>query len=416
VDAGAADNKRRWQRIDADHDYCYKPRRLLKTPAIDLSMANSNFDAKSEVWRTWYIAEMREFLVLLLHLIVTIVRLVKPGGFRSVVAESVLMRHQLLILNRGRKRAPNLRSTDRVIAGLCMLLVRRACLLRSAIVLKPSTLLYLHNVLIRRKYRLLFSPIRGRRPGPKGPAKELIDAVVEMKRRNPGWGCPRIAEQIALAFGVEIDKDMVRRILAKHYRPESNGEGPSWLTFLGHTKDSLWSCDLFRCESASLRTHWVLVVMDQFTRRIIGFGVHRGIVDGPALCRMFLRAIRGSAVPKYLSSDHDPLYRFHQWQANLRILEVTEIKTVPYAPLSHPFIERLIGTIRREFLDWTLFWTTADLQTKLTDFQHYYNAHRTHAGLEGRLPEPRADASPTDLGSYRWQKHCRGLYQTPIAA
>jgi hypothetical protein len=111
-------------------------------------------------------------------------------------------------------------------------------------------------VLTKRKYRLLFSPRCGRRPGPKGPAKELIDAVVEMKRRNSGWGCPRIAEQIALAFGVEIDKDVVRRILANHYRPVPNAGGPSWLTFLGHTKNSLWSCDLFRCESTSLRTHW----------------------------------------------------------------------------------------------------------------------------------------------------------------
>ena len=64
-----------------------------------------------------------------------------------------------------------------------------------------------------------------------------------------------------------------------------------------------------------LRTYWVLVVMDQFTRRIIGFGVHRGIVDGVALCRMFQRAIRGHSLPKYLSSDQDPLYRFHQWKA-----------------------------------------------------------------------------------------------------
>ena len=220
-----------------------------------------------------------------------------------------------------------------------------------------------------------------------------------------------------MAFGLEIDKDGVRRILSLHYRPEVNGRRSSWLTFLGHMKDSLWSCDLFRCESAILKTHWVLVVMDQFSRRIVGFGVHRGIVDGPALCRMFRRAIRGSALPKYLSSDHDPLYRFLQWQANLRVLEVTEIKTVPYVPLSHPFVERLIGTIRRELLDRTLFWTTADLEAKLIDFQHYYNAHQTHAGLEGGLPEPRADTSaPIDLGSYRWQGHCRGLYQTPIAA
>ena len=163
----------------------------------------------------------------------------------------------------------------------------------------------------------------------EGPAQELIDAVVEMKRRNPTWGCPRIAQQITLAFGVDIDKDVVRRILAKHYRPESGCGGPSWLTFLGQAKDSLWSADLFGGESLSLRTHWVLVVMDQFTRRIIGFGIHRGTVDGPSLCLMFQRGIQGPWLPKYLSTDNDPLYRFHPWQANLRVLEVVEIKTVP---------------------------------------------------------------------------------------
>jgi putative transposase len=239
-----------------------------------------------------------------------------------------------------------------------------------------------------------------------------------MKRRNPNWGCPRIAQQIALAFGVEIDKDVVRRILSAHYQPDPDSQGPSWLTFLGHMKDSLWSCDLFRCESATLRTYWVLLVMDQFTRRIMGFAVHSGIVDGVALCRMFRRAIRGQILPKYLSSDHDSLYRFHQWQANLRVLGVTEIKTVPYVPLSHPFVERLIGTVRREYLDRTLFWTTVDLERKLIDFQHYYNRHRTHAGLEGRLPEPSMDgpASPILFDSYTWRSHCRGLYQTAIAA
>ena len=84
--------------------------------------------------------------------------------------------------------------------------------------------------------------------------------------------------------------------------------------------------------------------MDQFTRRIVGFGIHRGIVDGAALCRMFQRVIRRNPMPKYLSTDNHPLYRFHQWQANLRVLELMEIKTVPGVPLSHPFVERLIGT------------------------------------------------------------------------
>jgi putative transposase len=222
-----------------------------------------------------------------------------------------------------------------------------------------------------------------------------------------------------VAFGIQIDKDVVRHILASHYRPKPGAGGPSWLTLIGHLKDSLWSLDLFRCESATLRTHWVLVVMDQYTRRIIGFGVQAGTVSGVTLCRMFHRAIRGhGSSPKYLSSDHGPLYKFNQWQANLRILEVTEIKTVPYVPLSHPFVERLIGTIRRECLDRTLFWTSADLENKPFDFRSYFNDHRTHTSREGRTPDEdtRRPRPVADLNCYRWQPHCRGLYQTPIAA
>jgi putative transposase len=361
---------------------------------------------------------VRDLGVLLLHLLATVARLAGPGGARSVVAESVLVKHQLLILNRARKRSPNLRLSDRMVAGVCALLMRPRRLIRSAIVLKPSTLLRLHRALTTRKYRRLFSTKVPTKPGPKGPSQEVVAAVVDMKRRNPSWGCPRVAQQIALAFSIPINKDVVRRILAVRYQPGPDSAGPSWLTLLGHAKDSLWSLDLFRCESAVLRTHWVLVVMDQWTRRIVGFGVHRGVVDGVELCRMFNQATRCQPPPTYLSSDHDPLYQFHQWKANLRILDVKEIKTVPYVPLSHPFVERLIGTIRRECLDRTLFWTAADLEMKLLDFQRYYNGHRAHAGLDGRTPDPITDRGWARAGvsSYRWQPHCRGLYQTPIAA
>jgi putative transposase len=123
------------------------------------------------------IRSMRDIFTLFLHAIVTVIRLRRPGGLRSVVAESVLMRHQVLILNRGRKRAPNLRASDRIIVGLCTLLMRPARVLRSAVALKPSTLLHFHKMLTKQKYRLLFSPKRAQRLGPKGPTKELIDAV-----------------------------------------------------------------------------------------------------------------------------------------------------------------------------------------------------------------------------------------------
>ena len=160
----------------------------------------------------------------------------------------------MLILNRSRRRAPNLYIWDRLIAGFCSLWIKPSRFRKVAIALKPSTLLSFHRALVQRKYRLLFSPKQRTKPGPKGPTADLIRAVVEMKRHNPSWGCPQIAAQINLAFGTAINKDVVRRILALHYQPERGADGPSWLSFLGHTKDSLWWLDLFRCESMMLRT------------------------------------------------------------------------------------------------------------------------------------------------------------------
>ena len=118
---------------------------------------------------------MRNLVILFVHLLTTVARLASPGGVRSVVAESVLVKHQLLILNRSRQRAPNLRLSDRIVAGCCALFMRPSRLIRSAIVLKPSTLLHLHHILTKRKYRLLFSPKGRRKPGPNGPSKELIE-------------------------------------------------------------------------------------------------------------------------------------------------------------------------------------------------------------------------------------------------
>src|SRR6516225_1575939 len=139
---------------------------------------------------------MRHLVVLFVHFIATLARLLGPGGVRSLVAQSLNLSHQLLIVNRSRQRSPNLCTSDRILAGLMALLVRPTRLLRSAVVLKPSTLLGLHKALSKQKYLMLFSPNRRRKPGPKGPSAELIHAVVEMKQRNPHWGCPRIAQQI----------------------------------------------------------------------------------------------------------------------------------------------------------------------------------------------------------------------------
>ena len=84
-----------------------------------------------------------------------------------------------------------------------------------------------------------------------------------------------------------------------------------------------------------------MVVMDVFTRRIIGFGVECADLCGVSLCHMFNQIVAGKSPPRHLSCDHDPLFRFHRWLANLRILEVEEIKSIPYVPVSHPFVQWL---------------------------------------------------------------------------
>jgi transposase InsO family protein len=363
---------------------------------------------------------MTNLLLTLLHLAIAVARLCGTGGVRAVIAENLLLKQQLIVLRRGRRRAPNLTQSDRLLCGFASLFLNEARIRRVAIAFRPSALLAFHRALVQRKYRLLFSARqRPKKPGPQGPDEALIRAIVELKSRNPRFGCPRIARIVAQTFGIDIDRNVVQRVLAKHYRPAPGGTGPSWLSFIGHTTDSLWSVDLFRCESVVLRSYWVLVVMDQFTRRLVGFGVHCGAVPGIDICRTFNTAIHGHGAPRRLSTDHDPVFEAHRWAANLRVLEIDEIKTVPHVPLSHPFVERVIGTTRREFLDHVLFWNGRDLERKLADFQTYYNAARCHASLDGRAPLTFAGKQAlarADQNQVRWVSHCRDLVRLPVAA
>jgi transposase InsO family protein len=160
--------------------------------------------------------------------------------------------------------------------------------------------------------------------------------VAQSASRNPRFGCPRIARIVSQTFGIAIDKNVVYRVLSKHDRPAPGGTGPSWLSFIGHTTDSLWSVDLFRGESIVRRSYWVLVVMDQFTRRLVGIGVHGGAVTVADVCQMFNAAIHGQGVPRHLSTDHDPLFEAHRWTANLRIGRSTKSRPCRMCPCHTP--------------------------------------------------------------------------------
>jgi len=168
---------------------------------------------------------MKNLLLLLAHLLSTVVRYLGPGGANAMIAENLLLKQQLLVISRARRPTPNLIALDWFLLGLWSLFIRPSRLFKVAVVIRPSTLLKFPKALKKRKYKLLFSPRRNGKPGPKGPSLELVQLIVEMKRRNPRFGCPRIAQQISRAFGIYIDKDVVMRVLAKHYRPGSDEGG-----------------------------------------------------------------------------------------------------------------------------------------------------------------------------------------------
>lgn len=357
-----------------------------------------------------------QLLYILFNLLFNVLRL---GGVSAIIAENIILKQQLLILSRHKKKAPNLSNSDRLIFGFFSRYINLKRLGRLAILIKPATLIKLHKIFVSKKYRSLFTKKAYKKPGRKGPTQEIIDLVLKYKTYNPKFGYLRIAMQIENQFGIKISSDAVRRILNKFYKPDlSTNKGPSWLSFLGHTKDSLWSIDFFRTESIHLQSHWIMVIMDQFTRRIIGFSVHKGDINGISLCRMFNNIISKQKLPQRISTDNDPLFKFARWKANLRILEIEHIKSIPYTPISHPFVERLIRTIREELLNNILIWNAGDLKKKLDDYQNYFNQLRAHSAINATTPENKSSGNSKllSLSNYKWQKHVRGLFQLPSAA
>lgn len=207
-----------------------------------------------------------------------------PNGKRHLVAEMLVLKAQLLLVKRKQTRSPNLSNWQRLFFAAVSAWIPARRLTRCAIVLKPATIIAWHRWLVGRKYSNLFgqSGRRGRPP----IAKAIRELIIEIKAHNPMFGCPQIAALVFNRIGTRVSDETVRRILAKH-RPGTKGDGPSWLTFIGAQADSLWSIDFFRAESIVLKSHWILVVMDQYSRKIIGFASVKGPVTGIDLCVMF---------------------------------------------------------------------------------------------------------------------------------
>ena len=132
------------------------------------------------------------------------------------------------------------------------------------------------------------------------------------------------------------------------------------------------------------------------------------------LCEVFPETL-----PKYLSTDNDPLFKSAAWSMLMYAFQLEELKSTPRKPWTHPFVERVIGSTRREYLNQTFFWTKLDLERKLSEYQKYFNEGRVHSGICGKFPaELAGEKKPAvaDLDNFGWESFCNGRFKTPVAA
>jgi hypothetical protein len=292
---------------------------------------------------------MKTLALLVIHVLTMAAQRVGPGGVKAIIAESVLLKHQQLIARRSVGKMLRLTTSDRFLCGFLVLFMHPGRIQKVAVVLKPATLTKFRRVLLSRNYHRLFSSLKNRKPGPKGPSDDLVRVIVELKQRNTQFGCPRIAQQINKAFGVNIDKDVVRRVLAKHYHPKPYDGGPSWLTFFRHTSDSLCSIALFQHKSIIQRIHSSLLAIGQCTRRIIDCGITGCHFDQTVVYSLLAAGIPVIEASKSLSSAHD--LPFSHYRCRRKLLGVGHTQTAPIFPRAPPFAKRRIRTRRRHHYD-----------------------------------------------------------------
>jgi len=239
-------------------------------------------------------------------------------------------------------------------------------------------------------------------PGRPAISKEVIDLIQDMWRSNPTWGSPRIVGELH-KIGIDVAKSTVEKYRPKSRKPSS----PTWKAFLtNHVKD-LVSCDFFTVPTATFKVLFVFIILAHDRRRI----VHVNITEHPTAkwtAQQMIDAFPWDTAPRYLLRDRDSIYGklFQQRVGNMGI---EEVKIAPRSPWQSPYVERLIGSIRRECLNDVIVLNEQHLRRVLQSYVDYYHTWRLHRSLEMDAPESRA-VQPPELGPVRKRPEVGGFH------
>ena len=309
--------------------------------------------------------------------------------FRSRAAlglENLALRHQIGVLQRSARKRPKLTSGDRLL-WICLSRLWRDW--RSALaIVKPETVVAWH----RAGFRLFWTwKVRRGQPGRPVISREVRDLIRKMCRENPGWGAPRIHGEL-LKLGIDIGESSVSKYMVRCRKPPSQ----TWRTFLENHAQQLVSIDFFTVPTIRFQVLYVFLVLAHDRRRILHFNV-TAHPTAEWTGQQLREAFPFDQLPRYLLRDRDAIFG-NDFREQVRDMGICEVLSAPRSPWQRAYVERVIGSIRRECLDHVIVFHENSLRRTLNSYFDYYHRSRTHLSLGKDSPEPRA-IQPPEMGS-----------------
>jgi transposase InsO family protein len=296
---------------------------------------------------------------------------------RRLEAENLFLRHQLNIALRRMPPRQRLRGSDRAL--LIWITRTWPSLLNLSRVVKPETILRWH----RSGFKAFWRWKSRHRPGRPKIDRELRDLIRQMSTDNPLWGAPRIHGEL-LMLGFELAESTVSKYMIKHRGPPSQ----TWRTFLRNHANAIAAIDLCVVPTLTFGCLFAFLVVSHGRRRLLWFAVTTH-PTAEWLAQQIVEAFPWDTAPSYLVRDNDAAYG-QAFTNRIRTMGIRDRPIAPRSPWQNPYVERLIGTLRRECLDHVLIFGERHLHRVLTLYSLYYNETRTHLGLAKDVPIPRA--------------------------
>jgi putative transposase len=301
---------------------------------------------------------------------------------RELALENLALRHQIGVLKRtlGTKRV-RLKPSDR--KSWVVLSRLWSGWQQVLAIVQPATVIRWH----REGFRRFWARKSRRRDGRPELDREVRELIRKMSTSNPTWGAPRIRNELA-KIGINVSRSTVAKYMIRQRKPPS----PTWRAFLDNHVRDLISLDFFVVPTATFRVLFVLLILAHDRRRILHFNV----TDGPSsewTAQQVVQAFPNDSAPRYLLRDRDCIYGKY-FRRRVKNLGIKEVLTAARSPWQNPYVERLIGSIRREFLDHVIVLNEQHLRRVLRSYFQYYHRSRCHLSLDGDAPEPRPVQGP----------------------